>query len=54
MQVRPARMPFTYGTDFFNPKLAPDESKKVLFGPGDTDVTKLKIAADANKLQVIG
>jgi hypothetical protein len=46
-------MPFRYGTDFRSPKLAPDESKKVLFGPGETEVTKLKIATDTNKLQVM-
>jgi len=47
-------MPNRYGTDLLSPKLAPDDKRKVLFGPGDTEVTKLNTATDINKPKVIG
>jgi hypothetical protein len=53
MPARPTMMPFRYGSDFLRPKLAPDERRKVLLGPGVTDVTKLKTATDTNKPQVM-
>mgnify|MGYP006943393414 CR=1 FL=1 len=40
-------IPFMYGSDRRMPKLAPEVNKKVLFGPGVTDVTKLKIDSDS-------
>ena len=46
-------MPFKYGNDLRSPKLAPEESKKVLFGPGVTEVTKLNTATETSELQVM-
>ncbi len=53
MPQSPAMIPMRYGMDFFRPKLTPEESKKVLFGPGVTDVTKLKIAAESKRPAVM-
>jgi hypothetical protein len=46
-------IPIRYGMDFFRPKLTPDESRNVLFGPGVTEVTKLKIAAESKSPAVM-
>ena len=54
MPISPTIIPLRYGSDFLRPKLAPDESRKVLLGPGETAVTKLKIATDTSNPQLIG